>query len=83
MAVFGDERGKEVAMAGLKAKAKYIRSRLGKRMGLRLTPQLRFIEDDSIDSGCEVYHSIAIFWLYCSISFVYVSVKSFISESII
>ncbi|KAF3324736.1 hypothetical protein FCM35_KLT10893 [Carex littledalei] len=52
--VFGDKRGKEVAIAGLKAKAKYIRSRLGKRMKLRLTPQLRFIEDDSIDRGCEV-----------------------------
>ncbi|KAF8411998.1 hypothetical protein HHK36_004557 [Tetracentron sinense] len=47
--VFGDERGKEVALAGLKAKAKYVRGELGKRMKLRLTPEIRFIEDESLE----------------------------------
>lgn len=54
ISVFGDERGREVAIAGLKSKAKYIRSELGKRMKLRLTPELRFIEDDSIERGSRV-----------------------------
>ncbi|KAI0515732.1 hypothetical protein KFK09_008399 [Dendrobium nobile] len=54
VSVFGDERGKEVAIAGLKAKTKYVRSELGKRMKLRLTPEIRFIPDDSIERGSRV-----------------------------
>ncbi|KAI4375626.1 hypothetical protein MLD38_013475 [Melastoma candidum] len=54
VSVFGDERGKEVAIAGLKSKAKYVRSELGRRMKLRLTPEIRFIEDDSFERGSRV-----------------------------
>lgn len=54
MSVFGDERGKEVALAGLKSKAKYVRSELGRRMKLRLTPEIRFIEDESLERGSRV-----------------------------
>ncbi|KAK7351899.1 hypothetical protein VNO77_11659 [Canavalia gladiata] len=54
VSVFGDERGKEVALAGLKSKAKYVRGQLGKRMKLRLTPEIRFIEDDSFERGNRV-----------------------------
>nr|KYP64945.1 hypothetical protein KK1_019559 [Cajanus cajan] len=54
VSVFGDERGKEVAIAGLKSKAKYVRSALGKRIKLRLTPEIRFIEDDSFEKGSRV-----------------------------
>lgn len=56
--MFGDERGKEVALAGLKAKAKYVRSELGKRMKLRLTPEVRFLEDESLERGSRVRFSI-------------------------
>jgi len=54
VSVFGDERGKNVAIAGLKSKVKYVRSALGKRMKLRLTPEIRFIEDDSVERGTRV-----------------------------
>ncbi|KAG8368151.1 hypothetical protein BUALT_Bualt15G0015200 [Buddleja alternifolia] len=54
VSVFGDERGKEVALAGLKSKAKYVRSELGKRMKLRLTPEIRFLEDESIERGSRI-----------------------------
>jgi ribosome-binding factor A len=54
VSVFGDERGKEVAMAGLKSKAKYVRGQLGRRMKLRLTPEIRFIEDESFERGSRV-----------------------------
>ncbi|XP_068646514.1 probable ribosome-binding factor A, chloroplastic [Aristolochia californica] len=54
VSVFGDERGREVAIAGLKSKAKYVRSELGKRMKLRLTPEIRFIEDDAQERGSRV-----------------------------
>ncbi|XP_009378472.2 probable ribosome-binding factor A, chloroplastic [Pyrus x bretschneideri] len=54
VSIFGDERGKEVALAGLKSKAKYIRGQLGRRMKLRLTPEIRFIEDESLERGSRV-----------------------------
>lgn len=65
VSVFGDERGKEVAISGLKSKAKYVRGELGRRMKLRLTPEIRFIEDESIERGSRVisYNS----WIFRSI----------------
>lgn len=54
VSVFGDDRGKEVALAGLKSKVKYVRSELGRRMKLRLTPEIRFIEDESLERGSRV-----------------------------
>lgn len=54
VSVFGDERGKDVAISGLKSKAKYVRSELGRRMKLRLTPEIRFIEDESLERGSRV-----------------------------
>lgn len=54
VSVFGDERGKEVAISGLKSKAKYVRHELGKRMKLRLTPEIRFLEDESLERGSRV-----------------------------
>ncbi|KAL9244960.1 hypothetical protein vseg_018673 [Gypsophila vaccaria] len=54
VSIFGDDRGREVALSGLKAKAKYVRGKLGKRMKLRLTPEIRFVEDESIERGSRV-----------------------------
>lgn len=70
VSVFGDERGKEVAIAGLKAKAKYVRSELGRRMKLRLTPEIRFIQDDSFERGSRVFVAGIIFWLKTSLTIV-------------
>ncbi|CAN6555293.1 unnamed protein product [Malus baccata var. baccata] len=54
VSIFGDERGKEVALARLKSKAKYVQGQLGRRMKLRLTPEIRFIEDESLERGSRV-----------------------------
>ncbi|CAL1385671.1 unnamed protein product [Linum trigynum] len=54
VSVFGDDRGKEVALAGLKSKVKYVRGELGRRMKLRLTPEIRFIEDEAMEKGSRV-----------------------------
>lgn len=54
VSVYGDDRGREIAIEGLKAKNKYVRSELGKRMKLRMTPEVRFIEDDSLERGSRV-----------------------------
>lgn len=63
VSVFGDERGKDVAIAGLKSKAKYVRSVLGKRMKLRLTPEIRFIEDESFERGSRVSNKLTFYVL--------------------
>ena len=45
--------GKDVA-AGLKSAAGLIRSRLAQTMNLRITPELTFVEDDSIRHGAHI-----------------------------
>lgn len=54
VSIFGDDRGREVALSGLKSKAKYVRGQLGRRMKLRLTPEVRFLEDESLERGSRV-----------------------------
>lgn len=54
VSVFGDERGADIAIEGLQAKAKYVRMGLGKRMQLRMTPEVRFFRDDAMEKGSRV-----------------------------
>ena len=44
---------KEIA-AGLKSSAGYIRGQLSRRLNLRMTPELTFIYDDSIQNGAHI-----------------------------
>jgi ribosome-binding factor A len=41
-------------LEGLKSKAKYVRMGLGKRMSLRMTPEVRFVKDESLERGSRV-----------------------------
>ena len=41
-------------MAGLKSATGYVRSELGSRVRLRRTPEVIFVEDDSIERGTNV-----------------------------
>lgn len=50
----GGEDAKEKTMAAIKQHTPKIRYEVGKRIRLRLTPELRFIYDDSIDRGAKV-----------------------------
>lgn len=54
ISIYGDEREQEIALEGLKSKAKYVRMGLGKRMSLRMTPEVRFVKDDSLERGSRV-----------------------------
>ncbi|GJP30047.1 hypothetical protein CLOM_g22063 [Closterium sp. NIES-68] len=54
VSVYGDERGQVVAMEGLRAKAAYVRSGVGRKMKLRFAPEVRFIQDDSMERGSRV-----------------------------
>ena len=41
-------------IAGLKSSAGYLRRELGQSLSLRYTPELHFIQDDSIDKGTHI-----------------------------
>lgn len=50
----GDEAQKEKTIEAIKQNTPKIRYEVGKRIRLRLTPELRFIYDDSIDRGSKI-----------------------------
>lgn len=52
--VFGSEEQKEKSMEIIKQNTSKIRYEIGKRIRLRLTPELRFIYDNSIERGSKV-----------------------------
>lgn len=56
-AVEGIEKAKE-SVKGLKSAAGYIRHRLGETLHLRKTPELRFVADDSIEKGFELFDKL-------------------------
>ena len=45
--------GKEV-LKGLKSAAGYLRRELGQALQLRYTPELQFVQDDSMDKGAHI-----------------------------
>ena len=53
----GMEKAKE-SVKGLKAASGFIRSRLGSSLHLRKTPELKFIADDSIEKGFELFDKL-------------------------
>lgn len=52
--VFGSEEQKEKTIDAMTQNTSKIRYEVGKRIRLRLTPELRFIYDDSIERGSKV-----------------------------
>lgn len=52
--VFGSEEQKEKTIEAMAQNTPKIRYEVGKRIRLRLTPELRFIYDDSIERGSKV-----------------------------
>ncbi len=57
--VFGSEEQKEKTIEAVNKNASKVRFEVGKRIRLRLTPELRFIYDDSIERGAKVNDLIA------------------------
>ncbi len=54
----GDARQARDTMAGLESAAGFLSSAIGKRLGTRRTPALRFVRDDSIARGVRVSNII-------------------------
>ena len=47
----GDAAARERALAGLASARPYLQSQVGKRLGLRFTPELRFLLDPSFETA--------------------------------
>lgn len=54
VSIYGTEEAKAETMAGLKSATGFVRSEIGARVRLRRTPEVIFIEDDSIERGNKV-----------------------------
>lgn len=48
----------KASVKGLKAAQGFIRGRLGSSLHLRKTPELRFVADDSIEKGMELFDKL-------------------------
>ena len=54
ISVYSDPKGRKVAMRGLSHLEGYVRKHIASSMNMRLCPEIRFIQDDSIQRGEEV-----------------------------
>jgi ribosome-binding factor A len=54
VSIYGTQEAKAETMAGLKSATGYVRSELGARVRLRRTPEVMFIEDDSLERGTKL-----------------------------
>lgn len=51
VSIYGTPEAREETMIGLESSAKFVRRELGQRLRLRRTPEVRFIEDTSLERG--------------------------------
>jgi ribosome-binding factor A len=54
VSIYGSEEARAETMEGLKSVTGYVRSELGKRVRLRRTPTVLFVEDKSFDRATQV-----------------------------
>lgn len=54
VSVLGDDEDRKRCLAGLKSATGFLRSELAKRIRLRVTPELEFRMDDSIEHGVHI-----------------------------
>jgi ribosome-binding factor A len=52
--VFGDDRSRAGSKAALRSAAPHLRRQLGRQIHLKVTPELRFEEDDVIEAGSRI-----------------------------
>lgn len=58
ISVLGNEESQKDTLAGLKSAEGYIRNQLAKKINLRNTPEIRFIIDQSIEYGVNMFKMI-------------------------
>lgn len=58
VSVLGSEQDKKDAMEALKNAAGFVRREIGQRIQLRYTPEIVFVQDDSIEHGMHISNLI-------------------------
>jgi ribosome-binding factor A len=58
VSIYGTDSAKNETMEGLKACTPFVRKSLGKRLSLRHTPEIRFMEDSSLEKGDKLINFI-------------------------
>src|SRR5690606_19437172 len=58
VSLYGDEKQKKGSLAGLRSSAGWVRREVAKRVRLRVAPEIRFLEDTTLD---EAFHLEEIF----------------------
>ena len=58
ISVLGDEKAQADTLAGLKSASGFIKSRLAREINLRITPEISFYMDQSIEYGVTMSHKI-------------------------
>jgi ribosome-binding factor A len=53
--VLGDEAAQQASMKALKSAAGFIRRELGRRVRMRVTPEVEFRVDESIERGARIF----------------------------
>ena len=56
ISVIGDKKRKQRTLAGLKSASGFLRREVGRRIGLRYAPELRFTLDESVDHLMKIDH---------------------------
>jgi ribosome-binding factor A len=54
VSIYGSDEDRAETMAGLKSATSYVRGEIGRRVRLRRTPEITFLEDRSIERGTQV-----------------------------
>ncbi len=54
VSIYGTDEAKAATMAGLKSATGFVRTELGQRVRLRRTPEVIFVEDNSIEAGTQM-----------------------------
>lgn len=54
VSIYGTDEAKAATMSGLKSATSYVRGELGRRVRLRRTPEVIFLEDRSFERGTKV-----------------------------
>lgn len=58
VSIYGTNIAKQETMEGLEASTPFVRRELGQRIRLRRTPEIRFIEDHSLEKGDQLINLI-------------------------
>lgn len=59
VSIYGSDEAKTETMAGLKSATSFVRGELGRRVRLRRTPEIIFVEDQGLERGDNVLNLIS------------------------